>query len=78
MISFMLKCHAVTEQIMSCFALGLGLQESVFKEVSAQKALSRPVTFASMSSPFRWLTRTAACGGLLICDYAAFCSSVPS
>ncbi|DBA67695.1 TPA: hypothetical protein ACH3X2_001286 [Trebouxia sp. C0005] len=32
MISFMLKCHAVTEQIMSCFALGLGLQESVFKE----------------------------------------------
>lgn len=42
MISFMHKCHAVTEQIMSCFALGLDLQEGFFKEVSAQKALSDP------------------------------------
>ena len=40
MISFMHKCHAVTEQIMSCFALGLDLQEGFFKEVTAHKALS--------------------------------------
>ncbi|DBB14242.1 TPA: hypothetical protein ACH3X3_001190 [Trebouxia sp. C0006] len=32
MISFMHKCHAVTEQIMSCFALGLHLPEGFFKE----------------------------------------------
>lgn len=40
MISFMHKCHAVTEQIMSCFALGLHLPEGFFKEVTAHKALS--------------------------------------
>ena len=27
------KCHAVTEQIMSCFATGLGLNEDFFNEV---------------------------------------------
>lgn len=34
MLAFMHKCHAVTEQIMSCFAVGLGLTEDYFKEVS--------------------------------------------
>ena len=29
------KCHEVTEKIMSCFALGLGLEEDFFKEVSS-------------------------------------------
>lgn len=33
MLAFMHKCHAVTELIMSCFAVGLGLNEDYFKEV---------------------------------------------
>ncbi len=33
MVSFMRKCHAVTERIMSCFAVGLGLEQDFFKEV---------------------------------------------
>ena len=33
MVAFMRKCHAVTEQIMSCFAVGLGLEQDFFKEV---------------------------------------------
>ena len=33
MVAFMHKCHAVTEQIMSCFAVGLGLEQDFFKEV---------------------------------------------
>jgi len=35
MVAFMRKCHAVTEQIMSCFAVGLGLEQDFFKEVRA-------------------------------------------
>lgn len=34
MIAFMHKCHAVTEQLMSCFAVGLGLDTDFFQEVS--------------------------------------------
>lgn len=34
MVAFMHKCHSVTTQIMSCFALGLGLPEEFFQEVS--------------------------------------------
>lgn len=34
MVSFMRKCHEVTEVIMSCFALGLGLPDNFFKEVT--------------------------------------------
>lgn len=33
MVGFMKKCHQVTERIMSCFAVGLGLPEAFFKEV---------------------------------------------
>ena len=40
MISSTHKCHAVTQQIMSCFALGLDLPEGFFREVTAQKAPS--------------------------------------
>ncbi|KAL0046651.1 hypothetical protein WJX82_006114 [Trebouxia sp. C0006] len=32
MVAFMRKCHAVTERIMSCFAVGLGLEQDFFKE----------------------------------------------
>ena len=33
MVGFMKKCHQVTERIMSCFAVGLGLPEDFFREV---------------------------------------------
>lgn len=38
MVAFMHKCHAVTEQIMSCFALGLGLKQDFFQEVESMHA----------------------------------------
>lgn len=34
MVGFMKKCNQVTEMIMSCFAVGLGLPEGFFKEVN--------------------------------------------
>ena len=40
MVNFMHKCHAVTEHIMSCFALGLGLDESFFREVGTSTLYS--------------------------------------
>ena len=32
MLAFMLKCHAVVERVMSCFARGLGLPDDFFKD----------------------------------------------
>ena len=34
MVGFMKKCNQVTEMIMSCFAVGLGLPKGFFKEVN--------------------------------------------
>ena len=39
MVAFMHKCHAVTEKIMSCFAIGLGLSQDFFKEVRLTSGL---------------------------------------
>ena len=36
-LKFMRRCHEVTERIMTCFAVGLGLPEDYFKDLMDPK-----------------------------------------
>ena len=59
----MLKCHAVTERIMSCFATGLGLNEDFFKEVSYMACIQSTCK-CSVITPFTLLTHSPFLAGI--------------
>ena len=57
MVAFMHKCHITTQKIMSCFAVGLGLHEDFFKEVSLLHECMLPTSGSDVAGAmysFHW------------------------